>query len=372
MTALGTVLGVGVLVAVVGLTASAGSQINQQVGSLFSTEVDAAAPTKPARSAISDSQSRRVRSLPGVLSAGVIGTLPNPRVSLSPNPTASPGSAGSAPSPQVTYVSAGALPVIGPRILAGAPMQPWQLRTGQRVAIIGSAAAEEIGLDPTELPRTIYIDGSGFLVEGSFAATDRQVNALLSVLVPEAAVRELHVSAGPREMIVATKPGYASFTAQALPAYISPSDPAGVQATTAPEPRALSQQISGALSGLLVILGAVALVIGVVGIANTTLVSVMERTPEIGLRRAVGATRRQIATQFLLESLAVGTLGGLVGAAVGVIAVTAFALSRAWTPVEPAWIVILAPVLGGSTGASAGLYPALLAARIDPVSALGQ
>jgi len=116
----------------------------------------------------------------------------------------------------------------------------------------------------------------------------------------------------------------------------------------------------------------IGLLVGVVGIANTTLVSVLERVPEIGLRRAIGARRGQIATQFLLESLVLGTIGGLLGGASGVCGVAAVALAKGWVPVIPFWICVLAPVLGSVTGVVAGAYPAARAARVEPVLALAR
>jgi ABC-type antimicrobial peptide transport system permease subunit len=96
----------------------------------------------------------------------------------------------------------------------------------------------------------------------------------------------------------------------------------------------------------------------------------MERTGEIGLRRAMGATRRHIATQFLLESATMGAVGGVLGASAGMLVVVGVAFYQTWTPVIGPWIPLLAPVVGGATGLLAGLYPALRAAGLEPVEAL--
>ena len=121
---------------------------------------------------------------------------------------------------------------------------------------------------------------------------------------------------------------------------------------------------------LFLMLGGVSLPVGAIGIANVTLVSVMERTGEIGLRRAMGATRRHIATQFLLESATMGAVGGVLGASAGMLVVVGVAFYQTWTPVIGPWIPLLAPVVGGATGLMAGLYPALRAAGLEPVEAL--
>ncbi|RXS67304.1 ABC transporter permease, partial [Streptomyces sp. TM32] len=115
---------------------------------------------------------------------------------------------------------------------------------------------------------------------------------------------------------------------------------------------------------------AVALLVGGVGVANTMVISVLERRQEIGLRRALGATRGSIRLQFLTESLLLSALGGLVGAALGAAATVAFARAQGWTAVVPPWS--LAGGLGATLliGVVAGLYPAVRASRLHPTVAL--
>ena len=126
----------------------------------------------------------------------------------------------------------------------------------------------------------------------------------------------------------------------------------------------------GALNGLFLGLGAVALLVGAVGVANIMVISVLERRSEIGLRRALGATKGHIRTQFLSEAILLAFLGGAVGVAVGVISTAVYASTKGWAVVIPplAW--------GGGIGAAsligavAGLWPALRAARLSPTEAL--
>src|SRR5690606_3895129 len=133
-----------------------------------------------------------------------------------------------------------------------------------------------------------------------------------------------------------------------------------------PEPQSLRRGVADDLSVLFLLLAAVSLVIGAVGIANTTMVAVLERTSEIGLRRALGARPRHIAAQFLTESAATGTIGGLLGTSLGVLTIIAVALVQRWTPLlEPA-ATLPAPLIGTLVGLLAGTYPALHAARIQP------
>ena len=124
------------------------------------------------------------------------------------------------------------------------------------------------------------------------------------------------------------------------------------------------------LNALFLLLGGVSLLVGALGIANVTLVSVLERVGEIGLRRALGARRRHIAAQFLVESAAMGLLGGIVGASLGTLLVVAVSASRDWTPVLDAWVPLAAPAAGALIGLVSGAYPSLRAAAMEPVEAL--
>jgi putative ABC transport system permease protein len=124
------------------------------------------------------------------------------------------------------------------------------------------------------------------------------------------------------------------------------------------------------LNALFLVSVGVCLLVGAAGIANTTLISVLERINEIGLRRSVGARVPHIAGQFLVESTFLGALGGLVGTSLGVIVVVIVAVARNWTAVLAPLAVWPAPLLGALTGLVAGLYPAYRASRIEPADAL--
>lgn len=157
------------------------------------------------------------------------------------------------------------------------------------------------------------------------------------------------------KMLVSTRLGAATQVAQESPMALDPAHPQYFEAVPPPDPRSLRGKVTGDLDQLFLLLAAICLFIGTVGIANTTLVAVLERTSEIGLRRAPGARGRQITTQFLTESATLGALGGLVGTSLGTLTDVGVAIARDWTPVIHSMTVTTAPAIGLTTGLPAGL-----------------
>ncbi|HUR13841.1 MAG TPA: FtsX-like permease family protein [Mycobacteriales bacterium] len=137
----------------------------------------------------------------------------------------------------------------------------------------------------------------------------------------------------------------------------------------AAQPGRLRSGIAGDTSRLAVLLGIITLIVAAFGIANSMLISVLERRAEIGLRRAMGASRRGIAWLFLTESAMLGVVGGFVGYAGGQILSIVVSAANGWYPIK-LWYLALTPLLGMMVGVLAGVYPALKAARQEPVEAL--
>ncbi|MGH3443228.1 MAG: ABC transporter permease, partial [Nitriliruptorales bacterium] len=151
---------------------------------------------------------------------------------------------------------------------------------------------------------------------------------------------------------------------------LRPEAPSLLSVVPPPDPRDLKSGVASDVNALFLLLAALAVIVGALGIANTTLVAILERTAEIGLRRSLGARPRHIAAQFLAESSALGALGGLMGATCGAVTVVLVSWQRGWTAIMSSEYVLPGPVVGGLIGLLAGLYPALRAARIEPVDAL--
>jgi putative ABC transport system permease protein len=155
-----------------------------------------------------------------------------------------------------------------------------------------------------------------------------------------------------------------------LAAQASPENPSQVQVSQPSSALTAQADAAGAFNGLFLGLGAVALLVGAIGVANIMVISVLERRSEIGLRRALGATKGHVRIQFLSEAILLTLVGGAAGVTAGILATTSYAHAKGWATVIPleAWAGALAAAL--LIGAAAGLLPALKAARMPPTQAL--
>lgn len=238
------------------------------------------------------------------------------------------------------------------------------------VVVLGSRAADRLGVNRLDRQPSIFIGDRPYLVVGILGDVQRRTDLLDAVVVPDGTAIARFGITGPQQLDVRTAVGAAQQVGGQLPIALRPNDPTTITLQVPPTPGRLSQDVTGDVDSMFLAFGAVALVVGGLGIANVTLLSVLERSGEIGLRRALGARRRHIAGQFLTESGLIGLLGGLIGTAVGVLAVVVTALVRDWTPILDIRLALLAPLLGAVIGVLAGAYPAGKAAALEPIAAL--
>jgi putative ABC transport system permease protein len=383
LTMLGTILGVGAFVAVLGLTATSAGQISRQFTLLEDTTVTvedngSLTPlgTNPPIGFPADADQIADR-INGVTAAGVWWP-----VSLPDDTTFTGSLALSATADQAVTllaVSPGAVKAMGLSMIAGSPLSAYENDTGQHVAVIDAGTAAALGISAARLPShpAVFVNGIGYTVIGIYRSAQRVVVGESAMLIPADTALADYGNPQPgignqneAQMVIATRVGAARAVARQIAAAELPTDPGRLVVTSPPSPQTLQSQVSGDLAGLFLVLALISLLIGAVGIANTTLVAVLERTEEIGLRRALGARPRHIAAQFLAESVALGTLGGLIGTCIGVAIVVSFAAAKSWTAILDPVYTLPAPLIGAVVGLLAGAYPALRAARTSPLAAL--
>lgn len=372
LTVLGTVVGVAALVATLGLSKTASNQIVGRFDAVASTDVVVSPARRGAKTADSVLPFRAEDSLQylnGIVSAGSLSDIPVQGALVSSVPVNDPQGLTRFQIP-IKAASPGLWRAVRARLSTGGFPDAGNSARGDRVAILGPNAAAKLRIDRVDQRPAIFIGDRLYLVVGILGSVERQSSLLGAITIPEGtAAREFGLAAPGLAQIEADV-GAVELIARQAPLALSPARAKDLKVAAPPNPRELKGAVRNDLNALFVLLGGVSLLVGAIGIANVTLVSVLERVGEIGLRRALGAARRHIAAQFLVESSAMGALGGLVGASLGTLVIVGISTARTWTPVLDPWIPLTAPLLGALIGLISGTYPALRAARMEPVDAL--
>jgi macrolide transport system ATP-binding/permease protein len=372
LTVLGTVIGVAALVATLGLSKTAANQIVGRFDKVAATDVlITPAPTakRDSTDVIPWDAEARLKRLNGVAAAGTLSEV-NVRGQLVRSVPINDPLGRSELQLPIRAASPGLWRAVRAHVAAGRLPDAGHSARADQVAVLGANAARRLDVTNLDQQPAIFIGDRQYQVIGVVDGLKRQPSLLGSVTIPEGTARAEFGLAAPGSVQVETKVGAVDLIARQAPRAISPTDPAQVRVAAPPDPKLLRGNVKNDLNALFLLLGGVSLIVGALGIANVTLVSVLERVGEIGLRRALGAARRHIAAQFLIESTVMGLLGGIVGASLGVLVVVAVSATRTWTPVLDPWIPFLAPLMGALIGLLSGTYPALRAAAMEPVEAL--
>ena len=372
LTVLGTVIGVAALVATLGLSKTAGNQIVGRFDELAATDVVVASKTGRAGvAAVSmpwDAEARMLR-LNGVSATGTLSDVDLKGQLVRAVPLNDPQGQTEFQL-AVKAASPGLYAAVRATLSSGRVPDSGHSERADRVAVLGPNVAERLHLNRVDNQPAIYIGERLYVVIGILADVQRQPALLSSIVIPEGTARREFGLVAPGTVQIETRIGAASLVAREAPIALLPNDPSQLRVTAPPEPRRVKAGVQSDLDVLFLLLGGVSLLVGAIGIANVTLVSVLERVGEIGLRRSLGAARRHIAAQFLVESMALGLAGGVLGAAGGTLAVVIASAARSWTPVLQPWVPLSAPLVGGAVGLLSGMYPSLRAAMLEPVDAL--
>ena len=243
--------------------------------------------------------------------------------------------------------------------------------------VLGSVAAERLGIHGVESSPQVYLTDTYFTVVGILDPIELAPNLDRSAFIGQSiTVTLFETENAPSLIYVRTDPEVPDDTATfddvrtAIAATLRPQGPNEVAVSRPSDLLTARESTEEAFTGRLLGLGAVALLVGGVGIANVMVISVLERRTEIGNRRALGATKRHIRLQFVVESAMLATLGGIGGAAIGAAITAGYANSQDWVISIPVSALSLGVGAALAIGALAGLYPAARAARLDPAEAV--
>ncbi|AQW52426.1 ABC transporter permease [Streptomyces violaceusniger] len=364
LSALGIAIGIAAMVAVVAVSASSQAAFNAQLASV-GTNMLTVTPGKdfvgdPAP--LPENAAEMVRHIAPVENAAATGSVKNTKVYRNDRiPKAA--------SRGIGVLGAGLdLPrTVGLHMAAGTWLNGAQSR--YPAVVLGTTAAENLGI--TTPGAQIWLGEQWFTVTGILQKAPLAPELDSAALVGwDAAKTHLGFDGRPTMIYTRTADSKVDQVRGVLAATVNPEAPNEVTVSRPSDALSAKQAANRAFTSLLVGIGAIALLVGGVGVANTMVIAVLERRGEIGLRRALGATRGQIRTQFLTESVMLSALGGISGATLGAGASAGYALSQNWQVVVPPWALGVGVGATMAIGALAGLWPAVRAARLAPRAAL--
>jgi len=364
LSALGVALGIATMVAVLGVSSSSRAQLVAQIDAL-GTNLLTVAPGQSFGQDVTlpPSAPAMVARIGPVIGAAAIGDV---NAQVYRNDRISPANTNAI---TVYSADAGLLRTLQGQLARGRFLNA---ATGRYPAVVlGADAAGALGIDVANGTVQVWLGNRWFGVIGIMRrlplAPELDRTALIGYPVAQ---RLLHATAAPVQIYVRTNPASVAAVAAVLPATADPAAPQDVSVGDPITALTARADASVALQELFLALGAVALLVGGVGIANVMVVAVLERRGEIGLRRALGARRLHVAVQFAGEATLLAGCGGVAGAVLGGFATTVYAAARHWDAVVPVPVLLAAAGIALLVGAVAGLYPAMRAARLVPAEAL--
>jgi putative ABC transport system permease protein len=375
LSALGIAIGTASIVAVLGLSSSSQAGLLAEIDRLGTNLLTAASgQTFTGQAAqlphAAPSRISRIAAVEQVAHTGTIAGAKVYRSPLIPEITTN--------ALQVKAASLNLPPVVATTVAQGRWLNP--ATATKPVVVLGAVAAKRLGIDRVYPGERIWLGGQWFYVAGILSpavlAPEIDTSALVGYPAAQRYLDHTSITRGkptvgpPTTIYVRSQTDQVGAVQSVLAQTANPKAPNEVDVSQPSDALTARAAARGAFNSLFLGLGAVALVVGAVGVANIMIISVLERRSEIGLRRALGATRGQVRGQFLSEAILLALLGGAVGVAAGALATVVYASAKHWAVVIPttAWAGGIAAAI--ATGAIAGLVPALRAARLPPTEAL--
>ena len=239
------------------------------------------------------------------------------------------------------------------------------------VTVLGNVTAKRLGITNLSKPTKILIDDEWFGVIGIVEELKIHPDLDRSVFIGYGAAKKLFdISEEPTTIYLRANPTFIEDVVEVIAPSMNPENPDQVEVSRPSDALEAQQAVEASFTNLLLGLGSVALLVGGVAIANVMVMSVLERRMEIGVRRSIGATRREIRYQFLLESIVLSGIGGLVGVMLGSLITLAYTNYTNIVFSIPVWQILGAVVLALLIGAISGVYPAIKASKIQPAEAV--
>ncbi|MEV7419461.1 ABC transporter permease [Streptomyces sp. NPDC089919] len=364
LSALGIAIGIATMIAVVGISSSSQAKLLRELDRLGTNLM----VITPGESMWSGQDTKLPKESPGMVGriAGVeqVGTTGLVPQSVRRSENISPDETGGI---AVLAARDQLLETLRAKVRSGAWLNGATARYPS--VVLGDVAARRLGI--TAPGQQVFIGGRYFTVTGILDPVPLAPEIERAALVGwDAAERLLGFDGHPTAVYERSADGAVGSVRELIPPTVNPQSPTSVSVTDPSAALQAKAATEGAFSTLLLGLGGIALLVGGVGVANTMIISVLERRHEIGLRRSLGATKGQVRIQFVTESLLLSGLGGVAGIALGAGAVAAYAAAAGLPWVVPLWAVSGGFAATLAIGTVAGLYPAVRAARLSPTLAL--
>jgi putative ABC transport system permease protein len=363
---LGIAIGIAAMVAVVGISTSSRADLQRTLDRL-GTNLLTVGPGQTffgKNSYLPDEAIPMISRIPPVTAVSATGTVSTAKVYRNDHvPAAQSGGMA------VLAVRTDLPATVGARVADGVWLN--DATTRYPAVVLGSSAADRLGIGAAGADVQIWLGDHWFTVVGILEPVELAPELDSAALIGWPIAQSLlGFDAHPTTVYTRTREDAVADVQAVLAATANPQHPNEVKVSRPSDALAARQATDKAFTGLLLGLGAVALLVGGVGVANTMVISVLERRAEIGLRRSLGATRGQIRLQFLAEALLLCVLGGTGGVLLGIVVTTTYASTQHWPTVVPAWVMAGGITATLAIGALAGLYPAVRASRLAPTEAL--